>query len=403
MGKASTGSSSRKKAASKRTSSKKAARTSATKSVAKKTTAKKTAAKRTSAKRTAAKKAATKTARSTGRTPKKTRRRAAKAASPALSKNTSRSSRSTIELSLEQIAERLPSAPPEHVDALYESLLEAQPEPLLIEKGTEFRTEDILAAAPGFAAGVLAVIEKLSRRMSPLPGVGPASLALFVREAMKLRDLNLTFEQQAREIGSNVSRQRAELKLANSRALQARRGTAQALLRAVVPRNSGDHEALVVASRKAGTPAATVASTNAVAAILERLRQDERHRRVLDVLHYDDEHVQKLRALAADVERLAAGGGQLMPPRSVDQKALDLQDGIVLAIMQLIWAPLRDARASGVNVSLPPVGKLARFFIRSSAPFASDDGEDEDDEMTGDELEASAAASQSDGAAGTTA
>ena len=59
-------------------------------------------------------------------------------------------------------------------------------------------------------------------------------------------------------------------------------------------------------------------------------------------------------------------------------RALDLQDGLVLAIVRAIWQPLRDARASGESLPLPPLGALERLFVRSE-PSGGDEELSEED------------------------
>jgi hypothetical protein len=276
--------------------------------------------------------------------------------------------------SLDEVEPHLPEVPEDHVAMLRAGILGAQTEEQLVTLGAGFRTEDILAAAPSFTIGSLLAVRRLGR---PPPGLGLAFFPLLVREARALGVANQSFEQQLRDVASTISGRRAVLAAANSKALAARRGVAQTLLRSVLPSTSEHRAELEQAAAGADTYAATVASVRSVARILTALRAaDPTQASLLAHLGYTPEYVEELLVLASEVERLSMQGAGLTPPQKTDQRALDAQDGLVLTIMRAIWTPLREARSRGSSIRLPPVGGLERLFISTSSPGSETD-EDE--------------------------
>ena len=357
-----------KKAASKKTASKKTAskKTASKKTASKKTASKKTASKKTVSKKTASKKAASKKAASKKTVAKKAPRRAAE-------KTVFDELDPSLGWSLDEVEPHLPEVPEGHVAMLRAGILAAQTEEQLVTLGAGFRTEDILAAAPTFTVGSLLAVRRLGR---PPPGLGLAFFPLLVREARALGVANQSFEQQLRDVASTISGRRAGLKEANSRALAARRGVAQTLLRSVLPSTSEHRAELEQAAAGADTYAATVASVRSVARILTTLRAaGETQASLLAHLGYTEAYVEELLELAGEVERLSTQGAGLTPPQKTDQRTLDAQDGLVLTIMRAIWTPLREARSRGASVRLPPVGALERLFISTSNAGSGTDEE----------------------------
>jgi len=345
---------------------------------AKKVSAKKAAAKKTAAKKKTvpkkkapAKKPATKRAAAKKAAPKKAAERA-KSAAKGAGKSALDPSRAW---SLEELQAHLPNVDPAVLAHLRESMVRALGEDGLLALGTSFTTEDILAAVPGFTVGALLALRS---RKTPITGLAPALIPLLVRETHELARANTAFEQQLRRVSSAISGRRAKLKRANSEALSARRAVVRVLLQSVLPHDAPARPVLERAAGKARTPTATVASVRTVAEELATLRRDGAYTTLLDSYGYGDDHVAYLNGLADAVERLAAQGASLTPPQETDQRALDLQDGLVLAIVRAIWQPLRDARASGQSLPLPPLGALERLFVRSEPSGDEEELSEED-------------------------
>ena len=272
------------------------------------------------------------------------------------------------EWSLDEVERHLPPVPREEVELLKEMLLGAHTEQQFVAWGSAFRTEDILGAAPPFLVGCLGAVAKLGK---PPPGLSLGYFPLLVEETRELHRMNTRFAQEQTEVASTISGRRAQLKLANSRALDARRNLAQTLLRSVVPADSKHRAELERAVQGTDSFAGTVATVRTVARIASELRQDKKVARALDSFQYDEAYIASLSGLADKVDELSRLAPGLTPPQLTSQTALDQQDGIVCAILRAVWVPLRDAKTSGAALRLPPVGALERLFVsrpRANAP-----------------------------------
>ncbi|UJR81568.1 hypothetical protein [Sandaracinus amylolyticus] len=277
--------------------------------------------------------------------------------------------------SLDEIERDLPPTSEARVAAVREALARAYGNEKLVDIGATYRTEEILAVAPNVAASALHAL----RTLDPPPrGLAPELLRLLVVEGRELARIDLAYEQQLRDVASEIAGRRDALKVAKGRALRERRVVATHLARNVVALDSPHRAELQRASAKAPTASAAVASARTVARILEELRADPQHTLVLDAYGYDDALVARLRELADETERLAGTGAALTPPQHIDQRALDRQDGLVLAILRAIVGALRNAQSEGASISLPSLGGLERFVV--SARDASEDEEGEDEE-----------------------
>lgn len=264
------------------------------------------------------------------------------------------------EWSLDEVEPHLPPVPREEVGLLKEMLLGAHTEQDFVAWGAQFRTVDILGAAPPFLVGCLGVLAKLG---APPPGLSLGYFPLLLEESRELHRMNTRFEHERTEVTTTISGRRAQLKTANSRALDARRNLAQTLLRNVVPASSKYRAELESATAGTDSPAGTVASVRVVVRIASELRQDPRIARALDSFQYGEPYLAGLSVLADEVDDLSKLAPGLTPPQLTSQTALDQQDGIVCAIMRSMWVPLRDAKTSGAALRLPPVGALERLFI----------------------------------------
>ncbi len=270
----------------------------------------------------------------------------------------------SLEWSLEEVEKHLPAVSDGEYQRVRSSLLRATSNEALSVLGTSFRTEDIFASAAPFAVGGLLALRKLGQ---PPPGLPRALFPLLVHEAQELGRMNASFEQEQRDVSAGISGRRAKLKRANSQALRGRRSVMQTLLRYVLPVDSPKRAELEAAGAGVDNHAGTVASVRTVARVLADLRKDEALRPVLDDYAYTDATVEWLLGLASDVEQLSAQGAGLRPPLATNQAMLDRQDGLVLTIMRAIWDPLRDARADGASIELPPTGSIDRFFNASTS------------------------------------
>ncbi len=274
------------------------------------------------------------------------------------------------EWSLEEVEAHLPKFDVGQLARVRDALVRAHGDEGLVALGASFATEDILAAVPGFLVGTVLALEKVGSRVS---GLAMALVPLLLTETRELDRVNNAFELETRSMGSEIAGRREKLKRTNSRALRERRAVGRTLLRSVLASDDPRRASLERAAAKAATPAATVASVRTVARILEDVRQTKAAADLLDDYGYSKEYVTKLNALADEVEALSKSGAAAMPPLLTNQRALDRQDGLVLAIVRAIWAPLREAAQETQGaIGLPPLGALERLVMNTS------NGEDDD-------------------------
>jgi hypothetical protein len=284
----------------------------------------------------------------------------------------------SLEWSLDEVEPYLKPVSEEQIARVRAAIVRAMSEDELVALGSTQRSEVIIGAAPPFTIGTLLALEL--HGSTPL-GLAPALPTLLVREARNLANLDRKYEQEHRDVSTTISGRREGLKVANSKALSRRRSVAQTLLRYVVPASDAVRRAqLEAASAGAKTPSATIASTRSVARVLAELRTDETLRPVLDDYGYTDAVVTELNELAADVKRRADQAASVRPPQKASQRALDMQDGLVLAIMRAIWDALREARADGAAFALPPARGLERHFSIATST-AQDSVEEEEEEV----------------------
>ncbi len=71
--------------------------------------------------------------------------------------------------------------------------------------------------------------------------------------------------------------------------------------------------------------------------------------------------VTRLRATATALN--AVGGAPTAPPYNALQRALDLQEGRVLALLDMVVGAMRAARAENKAIVLPELGGLRSWFM----------------------------------------
>lgn len=180
---------------------------------------------------------------------------------------------------------------------------------------------------------------------------------MLLNESRELHRLHMRFEQERTDVGATISGRRVELKMANSRALNARRNLAQTLLWSVVQANSKHRAELERAAAGTDTYAETVASAPSCASRVSFAKM--LGSRVCSTASTPTRSTS--RSSRATPTRLRVSREKA--PQLTSQTTLDRRNGLVCAIMRAIWVPLRDARADGAAIRLPPVGALERLFI----------------------------------------
>ena len=271
--------------------------------------------------------------------------------------------------SLDELTPHLPDVKPAELAALRDGIVAAQTDDEIVALGAGYRTEDILAAVPGFLVQTILALHSHGR---PVRGLATGLVALLHAETQTLFRFNAAYEEQTRVVGARIAGRRADLRSANSKGLRARKAAARVLRTSILPAGHRARAAVERAAARAETPAATVASVRTIAELIHELREDAKLRLLLDEYGYGEAALAELRGLADTIETLDKAGAGLTPPVEMSQRALDHQDGLVLTLLRAIWTPLRDAREEGAAIALPPLGAITRLVARGDV----NDGED---------------------------
>jgi hypothetical protein len=293
--------------------------------------------------------------------------------------------------SLEELERVLPPGDPVSRAALRRMIVAANTPEELVGLGASYRTEDILSAVPSVLAQMLVQVKRLSvAGVRPPRGYHDNVARLLLEETMTLRDLNIAYEEQLRTTGGLTLNRRAALKTTNGQGIRSRRAVGRALSKLVLSASASVRAELERAVGKATNPIETVASLRAVANILTETRAAATagEREVMTELGLGEADAAKLRTLADEIVRLADAAGGAIPPQSVDQRALDRQDGMVLTLVRALYHAFRDAYDEGKDVVPPKLGpKLDRLVMRVEGEDADVDEEEEDEGRGGSDAD----------------
>lgn len=229
----------------------------------------------------------------------------------------------------------------------------------LLEQGTRTDSQNILDDVPAFVGSALAIRESLSTAQRSHLLLPPALLAVLVAEAVALRSDKATHDvQKSRDAGGKVQRDE-EAARERREGIAARDlvydGLKNALGSGVVPR-------LDAVVGTAETPEKLAGGMEALAGLIEDLVEKGDHEDVALLESYGlaEERAASLRAKAAKVR--AAGAVTASPTRTVTQRALDLQDGRVLLVIEKVLRAFRAANRVDSSILVPPLGKIAWMF-----------------------------------------
>jgi hypothetical protein len=127
-----------------------------------------------------------------------------------------------------------------------------------------------------------------------------------------------------------------------------------------------------VVAGDASSSAKLAAGLAAVADFIAALRKDGSadDKDALDLWSIDAPTVQSLHDRSTAI--LEAGKTVASPPRKVSQRSLDLQDGRVLSLVDMIWSAFRLARRADRSILMPELNRILWMFeTRASAPKAT--------------------------------
>lgn len=224
--------------------------------------------------------------------------------------------------------------------------------------GTEFATQDILEATPRFLGTALAAMEG-----KEVMGVSVGVVALATQQALVLRDTYRSFLDRG---FVSAAAKRDKIREANNDC-RATRDQVIGALNTALPRQGALRERFDTLCSAAPTPEALAVSMEGLGkltlALLESASEEERATFAeLGIRAGLEAELKSKAKLLRAVSDVATSGE---PAKAVDQRALDLQDGRVLHLIQVIHRAFRDAHAKDASLLQPPLGRLRRLFQRN--------------------------------------
>lgn len=244
-------------------------------------------------------------------------------------------------------------------------LLRNGKEDALAAWGAEVDSRNILADMPRFlvsSLGILASLEPARRDQIKLP---PGIFAVVTGEALKLEQMKTDHEAAIVSNAGNKVDRETTLRREMREGVALRETVTERLGNAL----TGDQMKKVeVLAGDAASADHLAAGLVAIADLVDDLRKhgsaDDND--ALDLWSIDASTVTSLRDKAAAI--LEAGAIVASPPRKVSQRTLDIQDGRVLSLLDMIWRAFRLARRSDRSILMPELNRIAWMFeTRSSA------------------------------------
>ena len=255
--------------------------------------------------------------------------------------------------------EKLAATLGEPSPALAALMLGGRSEADYLALGTDFATADILEAAPRFLGTAAAALGAHSKGVL---GVSKGVIALAVRESIVLRD-NLREFRGKGVMTAAAKREKVREANAESRAL---RDQVLGALSTVVPRDGALASKLEQASAAAPTPEELALSLDAISSLVRdvRVAGSPEIRAAYDELGLGDEVASALKSKAKILRAVSDVLTSGDPDKTLDQRALDLQDGRVLHLIAHIHRAFRDAHTTDATLVQPPLGRLRRLAGR---------------------------------------
>jgi hypothetical protein len=238
----------------------------------------------------------------------------------------------------------------------------------LVDDGTKVETSTILNSVPTFLVSSAGILAGLTLDQEGLVYLDPGIFGVLVDETKKLVEEKQRHDDAVRaEKSGHVAKDEAMSAVTHD-AAQLRERTRAGLISAL-----GSSRRTVI-DTAAGTateePAPLATALDALADLLDAIhdpkveRWTDADRTATDRFGIGSAHAGELRAAAEAVR--TAGEVAAKPTRSASQRALDLQDGRVLLLVELIVRAFRQAHRANTAIAMPDLKQIAwKFSSRS--------------------------------------
>lgn len=247
-------------------------------------------------------------------------------------------------------------------DRLRQLLYRNVPESRLLALGKRVDSDDILDAIPEFLGTVSEIYARLRPGQRKLfVGYTPAFDPILIDETAKLRERKRLFDARPSDGAATQARQRRALRQLMS-AATALRDQAAVAMRDILGANE-DAAELETIKGTAETADKLAVGLERIANLIEiHHRRDPEIAELFDEVQLTSAYVIELRETASTLRTASSAADFASPETRVTQRMLDVQDGVVLHLMGLIYRAFREAHNRDQAILLPPLGRLAAFF-----------------------------------------
>lgn len=235
-------------------------------------------------------------------------------------------------------------------------------EEALYNDGIQLDSKNIVADVPEFVTSALAILASLDPTRRAKIKVPPGLFAVIVAETVALDAMKVGHDERQLDSAGSKAEREAILRKEAREGVALREITTGALGHALSPPQMKQVQTL---AGDAATPANLVNGLKAVAGYIEKIFKEgsEDDRASLTFWEVTEATATALRDRAKIVED--ANKAANTNTRRVSQRELDLQDGRVLHLMDMVLRAFRLARRSDASILLPTLNKTARFFDTS--------------------------------------
>jgi len=237
-------------------------------------------------------------------------------------------------------------------------------EAALVEQGTRIDSQNVLDDMPRFTGSALAISAALAPSQQPLLRLPAQIYPLLIHEARALREKKALHDSQgtgrAADKASRETAERAAMVAGIAQRDSVYDGVRNALGNGVV-------QELDAVVGRADTAQTLAKGHDGLAAFIDRKsKASPDNAAALKDYKVGPAAAEQLRKSAANLRKV--GKVTAAPGRRVTQRALDLQDGRVLVLVEKILRAFRAARRADPTILEPELNKLAWMFeTRSKA------------------------------------
>lgn len=265
----------------------------------------------------------------------------------------------------------LRSALGEPTEAIKRILFRHQSEASFYEWGIEAETGNILADVPRFVSSALHILAALDPARRALVLIPPQTFAALVDEAVTLESMSRGHDVVATSEAGGKTDREVTLKRRMSEGVSLRDRVIGSLRSA-----AGDSALSQVRkpASDASSPEALAKGLNAVATFIEETLKNgnDDDAAALAAFQVGEDRAAELRAAAAAIQeasKVTAATG-----KRVSKRALDIQDGRVLALIDVVHRAFRLARRSDKSILMPELSRLAPLFATGGSGAAKECG-----------------------------